>query len=30
MAFQPVKVHTPAATRNESWESFIIARGFKG
>jgi 23S rRNA (uridine2552-2'-O)-methyltransferase len=30
MAFHPVKVHTPAATRNESWESFIIARGYKG
>ena len=30
MAFQPVKVHTPPATRNESWESFVVARGFKG
>lgn len=30
MAFHPVKVHTPAATRNESWESFIVAQGFKG
>lgn len=30
MAFHPVKVYTPAATRNESWESFIVARGFKG
>ncbi len=29
LAFHPVKVHTPAATRNESWESFIVARGFK-
>ena len=29
-AFRPVKVHTPPATRNESWESFIVARGFKG
>ncbi len=29
-AFHPVKVYTPAATRNESWESFIVARGFKG
>lgn len=29
-AFHPVKVHTPAATRNESWESFIVAQGFKG
>lgn len=27
--FRPVKVHTPPATRNESWESFIVARGFK-
>jgi 23S rRNA (uridine2552-2'-O)-methyltransferase len=30
LAFHPVKVFTPAATRNESWESFIVARGFKG
>ncbi len=30
MAFHPVKMHTPAATRNESWESFIVAQGFKG
>lgn len=30
MAFHPVKVHTPPATRNESWESFIVAQGFKG
>jgi len=30
IAFHPVKVHTPAATRNESWESFIVAQGFKG
>ena len=30
LAFHPVKVHTPPATRNESWESFIIARGYKG
>ncbi len=29
-AFHPVKVHTPPATRNESWESFVVARGFKG
>ena len=29
-AFHPVKVHTPPATRNESWENFIVARGFKG
>ncbi|MGC9394005.1 MAG: RlmE family RNA methyltransferase [Anaerolineae bacterium] len=30
MAFHPVKVNTPPATRNESWESFIVAQGFKG
>lgn len=30
LAFHPVKVHTPKATRNESWESFIVAQGFKG
>lgn len=30
MAFHPVKVHTPPATRNESWESFIVAKGYKG
>ncbi len=30
MAFHPVKVHTPAATRSESWEAFIVAQGFKG
>ncbi len=30
MAFHPVKVFTPPATRNESWESFIVARGYKG
>jgi len=30
LAFHPVKLHTPPATRNESWESFIVARGFKG
>lgn len=30
MAFHPVKLHTPDATRNESWEAFIVARGFKG
>lgn len=29
-AFHPVKVHTPKATRNESWESFIVAQGYKG
>jgi 23S rRNA (uridine2552-2'-O)-methyltransferase len=30
LAFHPVKVFTPPATRNESWESFIVARGYKG
>ncbi len=30
MAFHPVKLHTPDATRNESWETFIVARGYKG
>ncbi len=30
MAFHPVKLFTPDATRNESWETFIVARGFKG
>jgi 23S rRNA (uridine2552-2'-O)-methyltransferase len=30
LAFHPVKVHTPPATRNESWESFIVAKGYKG
>ena len=29
MAFHPVKLHTPDATRNESWETFIVARGYK-
>ncbi len=29
-SFHPVKRFTPDATRNESWESFIVARGFKG
>lgn len=29
LAFHPVKVFTPDATRNESWESFIVARGLK-
>ena len=28
--FHPVKVHTPPATRNESWEAFIVAQKFKG
>jgi 23S rRNA U2552 (ribose-2'-O)-methylase RlmE/FtsJ len=30
MRFHPVKVHTPPATRNESWEAFIVAQKFKG
>jgi 23S rRNA (uridine2552-2'-O)-methyltransferase len=30
MRFHPVKVHTPPATRNESWETFIVAQKFKG
>lgn len=30
MRFHPVKVHTPSATRNESWEAFIVAQKFKG
>jgi len=30
LAFHPVKLHTPDATRNESWETFIVARGYKG
>jgi len=30
MAFHPVKIHTPPATRSESWEAFIVAQGFKG
>ncbi len=30
LAFHPVKLFTPEATRNESWETFIVARGFKG
>jgi 23S rRNA (uridine2552-2'-O)-methyltransferase len=28
--FHPVKIHTPPATRNESWETFIVAQNFKG
>ena len=30
MRFHPVKVHTPPATRNESWEAFIVAQKYKG
>ncbi len=30
MAFHPVKVFSPEATRKESWEEFIVARGYKG
>jgi len=30
MAFHPVKVYTPPATRKESWEQFIVAQGYKG
>ncbi len=30
MAFHPVKIHKPAASRKESWEQFIVARGYKG
>lgn len=30
MAFHPVKIFAPEATRKESWETFIVARGFKG
>ncbi len=30
MRFHPVKTHIPPATRNESWESFIVAQKFKG
>ncbi|MFP4343872.1 MAG: RlmE family RNA methyltransferase [Anaerolineales bacterium] len=30
MAFHPVKVHKPSASRKESWEQFIVARGYKG
>jgi 23S rRNA (uridine2552-2'-O)-methyltransferase len=30
MCFHPVKIHTPPATRNESWEAFIVAQKFKG
>ncbi len=30
LAFHPVKLHVPPATRKESWEQFIVAQGFKG
>ncbi len=30
MAFHPVKIHKPPASRKESWEQFIVARGYKG
>ncbi len=30
LAFHPVKVHKPEASRKESWEQFIVARGYKG
>lgn len=30
MAFHPVKIHKPAASRKESWEQFIVAQGYKG
>ncbi|MBN1488022.1 MAG: RlmE family RNA methyltransferase [Anaerolineae bacterium] len=30
MAFHPVKTNIPEATRKESWESFIVAKGYKG
>ena len=30
MCFHPVKVYTPPATRNESWEAFIVAQKYKG
>jgi len=30
LAFHPVKIHTPDATRKESWEQFIVAQGYKG
>ncbi|MBN1261391.1 MAG: RlmE family RNA methyltransferase [Anaerolineae bacterium] len=29
MAFHPVKVFKPPASRKESWEQFIVARGYK-
>ena len=30
MAFHPVKIHKPEASRKESWEQFIVAKGYKG
>ncbi len=30
LAFHPVKVHKPEASRRESWEQFIVAKGYKG
>ena len=29
LAFHPVKIHKPPASRPESWEQFIVARGYK-
>lgn len=29
MVFHPVKIHKPPASRPESWEQFIVARGHK-
>ncbi len=29
-AFHPVKLHAPEATHRGSWETFIVARGYKG
>ena len=29
-AFHPVKLHAPDATHRGSWETFIVARGYKG
>ena len=30
MAFHPVKLHAPDATHRGSWETFIVAKGYKG
>ncbi|MBN1876207.1 MAG: RlmE family RNA methyltransferase [Anaerolineae bacterium] len=30
LAFHPVKLHKPEASRKESWEQFIVAQGYKG